>query len=89
MIDHGAGIGRETRHGTADVRVDFDDFFNGRGFEEDGRDALFDAQDDAFGGTDADCGGAELVVSGNGNGNGGLGIQERYFDCFDGVFDLE
>jgi hypothetical protein len=34
MVDHGAGIGGEAGHGAADVGVDFDDFFDGGGFEE-------------------------------------------------------
>lgn len=29
MVNHGAGIGCEARHGTANVCVNFDDFFNG------------------------------------------------------------
>ena len=62
MIDHSAGIGSETGHGTSDMRINFDDFFNGRGLEEDGGDSFFDTQDDTFGGTDADCGGTELVL---------------------------
>jgi hypothetical protein len=40
--------------------VDFDDFFDRGRFEQNGGDAFFDAQDNTFGGADADCGGAEL-----------------------------
>jgi hypothetical protein len=43
MIDHGTGIGRETRHRTADMRIDFNNFFDGGGFEKDGSYSLFDA----------------------------------------------
>ncbi len=50
VLDHGAGVGLEARHGAADVGVDFDDFFDGGGFEEGGGDALFDAEEDAMGG---------------------------------------
>jgi hypothetical protein len=64
------------------VGVDFDDFFNGGGFEEDGGYAFFDAEDYAFGGADTDGGGSELDV------RGVYSIRE-YFDCFDCIFDLE
>lgn len=43
--------------------VDFDDFFNGGGFEEDGGDAFLDTENDTFGSADADGSGAELAVS--------------------------
>lgn len=85
VIDHGAGVGGETGHGATDMGVDFDDFFDGRGFEEDGGDAFFDAEDDSFGSADAYGGGTELHF-----------VRERWnfkgdsdFDCFNGIFDLE
>jgi len=52
VLHHAAGIGLQTRHGAPNVSVDFDDFFDGRGFEEGGGDALFDAEDDTFAGCD-------------------------------------
>lgn len=60
VLNHGPGIGLETRHGAANVAVDLDNLLDGGGFEEGGGDSLFDTQDDAFGGGDADGGGAEL-----------------------------
>jgi len=62
MVDHRAGIGREAGHGTADVGVDFDDFFDGGGFKEDGGDAFFDTEDNAFSSTDAYGGGTKLTL---------------------------
>lgn len=50
----------QTGHGAADVAVDFDNLFDGGGFEESGGYALLDAEDDALGSSDADGGGAEL-----------------------------
>lgn len=52
VFDHAAGVGLETGHGAADVAVDFDDFFDGGGFEEGRGDALFDAEDYTGGGGD-------------------------------------
>jgi hypothetical protein len=43
MVNHGAGIGCEARHGAANVSVDLDDFFNRGGFKEDRGDPFFDA----------------------------------------------
>ena len=60
VLDHGAGVGLEAGHGTANVAVDLYNLLDGGGLEEGGGDALLDAEDDAFGGGDADCGGAEL-----------------------------
>jgi len=56
VLDHGAGVGLEPGHGAADVAVDLDDLLDGGGLEEGGGYALFDAEDDAFGGGDADGG---------------------------------
>ena len=50
VLNHGPGVGLEAGHGAADVGVDFDDFFDGGGFEEGGGDALFDADYDALAG---------------------------------------
>jgi hypothetical protein len=33
VFDHGASIGLEARHGASNVAVDFDNFFDGGGFE--------------------------------------------------------
>lgn len=60
MLDHGAGVGLEAGHGTADVAVDFDNLLDGGGLEEGGGDALLDTEDDALGGGDADGRGAQL-----------------------------
>ena len=49
VFDHGAGIGLQAGHSAADVSVDFDYFFDGRGFEEGGGYTLFDAEEDAMG----------------------------------------
>ena len=90
VFDHGARVGLQAGHGAADVGVDFDNLFDGRGLEEGGGDALFDAEEDAMGGGD-------LLESGL---LGGFGVGRRKhlayadgcgaeFDCFEGVFDLE
>ncbi len=50
MLDHASSVRLEPGHGAADVGVDFDDFFDGGGFEEGGGDAFFDAEEDAVGG---------------------------------------
>lgn len=42
------------------MAVDFDNLFDGGGLEEGGGDALFDAEDNAAAGGDADGGAAEL-----------------------------
>lgn len=52
VLDHRPGVGLQPAHGAADVSVYLDDLFDGAGFEEGGGDALFDAEDDAFGGGD-------------------------------------
>lgn len=44
-----AGIGLQSRHGTADVLVNFDNLLDGRRFKEGGCDALLDTEDDTFG----------------------------------------
>ena len=54
VLNHRSGIGLETGHGAADVAVDLDDFLDRGGLKEGGRHALLDAEDDAFGGCDAD-----------------------------------
>lgn len=55
MLDHGAGVGLQARHGTSDMSVDFDDFFDRGCFEEGGGDAFFDAEDHT--GASGDLGG--------------------------------
>lgn len=45
VLDHAACVSLEARHGTANVAVDFDNLFDGGGFEEGGGDAFFDAED--------------------------------------------
>ena len=60
VVDHGACVGGEARHGTSEVTIDFHDFFDGAGFEEWGLDAFFDGEDDAFASADADGSRAEL-----------------------------
>ena len=65
VFDHGAGVGLQTGHGAADVGVYLDDFFDGRGLEEGGGYALFDAEDDAMGSGDLE----------RGSHQGGLGVR--------------
>lgn len=77
VLNHGAGVGLETRHGTANVAIDFDNLLDRRGLEQRGGDALLDAEDDALGGGDADGRGAELD---------GL---ERVFDLEEAAFGGE
>jgi hypothetical protein len=48
VLDHAAGIGLQTGHGTADVAVDFDNLLHRAGFEERRGHALFYAEDYAF-----------------------------------------
>lgn len=60
VLDHGTGVGLQARHGAADVAVDFDNLFDGRGLEEGGGYTFLDAEDDAAAGCDADCGTAQL-----------------------------
>ncbi len=60
VLDHASGVGLEPAHGATDVAVDLDDLLDGGGFEEGGGDTLFDAEDDAVGGGDADGGAAEF-----------------------------
>lgn len=50
VLDHRAGVGLQAGHGAADVAVDFDDLFDGGGFEEGGGHALFNADYDAVAG---------------------------------------
>ena len=54
VVNHGTGIGGEAGHGAAEVAVYLHDFLDGGRLEERGLDALLDAEDDAFGCTDAD-----------------------------------
>jgi hypothetical protein len=63
VVDHGARIGRETRHGAANVRVDLHDLFYRARLDEGRGDAFFNGEDDSVGSGDADCCGAELYVS--------------------------
>lgn len=60
VLDHGPGIGLKAGHGAADVAVDFDNLFDGGGFEEGGCDALLDAEDDALGCGNSNGGRPEL-----------------------------
>lgn len=55
VVDHGAGICSETRHGAAKMSVYFHDLFDGGGLEEWRLDSLLDPKHDAFGGLDSDC----------------------------------
>ena len=48
VLDHAAGIGLQTRHGTSDVAVNFDNLLYRAGLEERGSDALLYAEDYAF-----------------------------------------
>ena len=48
VLDHRARVRLQSRHGAADVSVDFDNLFYRRGFEEGRGYALFDAEDHAF-----------------------------------------
>lgn len=60
VLHHAARISLQTTHCTANVSVNFDNLFNGRGLEEGGCHALFDTEHDTFVGRNADCSGAEL-----------------------------
>lgn len=60
VVDHGARVGSETRHGAAEVAVNLHNLLNGRRLEEGRLDTLLDAENDTLGGTDADGGRAEL-----------------------------
>lgn len=60
MIHHCPRIGRQSRHGTSDMRVDFHDFLDRRGFDKWGWDSFLDSKDSSFGGSDAHCCGSEL-----------------------------
>ena len=52
VFDHGASVGLQAGHGAADVGIYFDNLFDGRGLEEGGGHALFNAEEDAMGGGD-------------------------------------
>lgn len=60
MINQGPCVGNKAGHGRTNVAVNLHDLLDGLGDEEGGGEALFDGEDDAFFGTDADGGGAEL-----------------------------
>lgn len=60
MLDHGAGIGLEAGHGTADVAVDLDNLLDRGRLEEGGGDSLLNTEDDALRGGDTDSSGAKL-----------------------------
>lgn len=60
VLNHGAGVGLQAGHGAANVAVNLDNLFDGRGFEEGRRHALLDAEDDAFRGGYADGCGTQL-----------------------------
>lgn len=60
VLNHGPCVGLEAGHGASDVAVDLDNLFDGGGFEEGGCDSLFDAEDDALGGCNANGGRPEL-----------------------------
>ena len=65
VFDHGASVGLQAGHGAADVRVYFDNLFDGGGLEEGGSHALLDAEEDAVGGGDlkeARQGGGDIEV---------------------------
>ena len=48
VLDHAPGVGLQARHGAANVAVNFDNLFDGAGFEEGRGNALFYAEDYAF-----------------------------------------
>lgn len=50
MFNQVAGIGLQTRHGTADVLINFDDLLDGRRFEQRGCDTLLNTEDHTLGG---------------------------------------
>jgi hypothetical protein len=77
VLDHGAGIGLETGHGTANVAVDLDNLLDGGSLEEGRGNALLDTEDDTLGGGHADGRGAKL--------NG----LERVFDLEETAFGGE
>lgn len=56
VFDHGASVGLQAGHGAANVGVYFDNLLDGRGLEEGGGYALFDAEEDAMGGGDLENG---------------------------------
>ena len=95
MLDHGPGVGLEARHGAAEVGVDFDNFFYGRGFEEGGSDTFFDTDYDTLAGCDLRGGGLawrKVVGVEVGNLWGGKAYSDgsgAEFDSFERVFDLE
>lgn len=60
VFDYGVGVGLEVWYCVVDVVVDFDDFFDGGGFEEGGGDVFFDVEDDVGGGGDVDGGWVEF-----------------------------
>lgn len=60
VLDHCPGVGGETWHGATDVRVDFHDFFDGRGFEEGRRDTFLNGEHGAVGCGNTDCCGTKL-----------------------------
>lgn len=60
VLDHGAGIGLEARHGAADMAVDFDNLLDGGGLKEGGSDTLLDTEDNTLRGCDTDGCAAEL-----------------------------
>ena len=90
MLDHGPGIGLEARHSTAEMGVNFDDFFHRGGFEEGGGHAFLDADYDTLA-----CGDLGGMLAWDGSRwetarwkaySDGGGAE---FDGFEGVFDLE
>lgn len=60
VFNHRTSVRLEARHGAAQVAIDLDNLLNGGGLEEGRGHALLDAEDDTFGGGDANGGGAEL-----------------------------
>lgn len=60
MINHGPRIGRQSRHGTAQMRVNLQHLFNAGWFEQGRGDALLHHEDDTFTGLNADGRRAEL-----------------------------
>ena len=64
VLDHGPRIGLQPAHRAPDVSVDLQDLLHGRGFEEGGGYALFDAEDHAFRG--GDLGGGFVRFEGSG-----------------------
>lgn len=54
MVNHGTRIRRKTRHGTADMGIDFEHFLDGIWLKKRRGNTLLDRQNDTFARLDAD-----------------------------------